>query len=183
MSETSTETEENKVENAEAVNEEEVSAEAESETDETGEKESAESEDYKAKYFYLAAEMENMRKRFEREKENLLKYGNEKILNGLIEVIDNFDRTVDSLVSDEDEKIKNIVTGIEMVRTQFLDTLQNNGLKRIEALGEQFDPNFHEAVSQQEVEGEKEDKIIQEFQKGYMLNGRLLRASKVVISK
>jgi molecular chaperone GrpE len=87
------------------------------------------------------------------------------------------------LVSDEDEKIKNIVKGIEMVRTQFLETLENNGLKRIEALGEQFDPNFHEAISQQEVEGEEEDKIVQEFQKGYMLNGRLLRASKVVISK
>ncbi len=177
MSETSAETEEKKAE--------EVAEEVEAESSEEGSEKTdiPESEDYKAKYYYLAAEMENMRKRFDREKESLLKFGNEKILNGLIEVIDNFDRTVDSLVSDEDEKIKNIVKGIEMVRTQFLETLENNGLKRIEALGEQFDPNFHEAISQQEVEGEEEDKIVQEFQKGYMLNGRLLRASKVVISK
>lgn len=182
MSETSAETtEEKKVDEAEETSEgEEVVEELKAKEEEKAEKEE---EDFKAKYFYLAAEMENMRKRFDREKENLVKYGNEKILNGLIEVIDNFDRTVDSLASEEDEKIKNIVTGIEMVRTQFLETLKSNGLERIEALGEKFDPNFHEAVSQQEVEGEEEDKVIQEFQKGYMLNGRLLRASKVIISK
>lgn len=139
-------------------------------------------EDYKAKFYYVAAEMENMRKRFSKEKENLLKFGNEKVLSGLIEVVDNLDRTVDAISNDEDEKVKNIVTGIDMVRNQFLEVLKNNGLERLETLGEIFDPNFHEAMSQMPAEGKKDQEIIQEFQKGYVLNGRLLRAAKVVIA-
>jgi len=139
-------------------------------------------EDFKAKYFYLAAETENMRKRMEREKESFLKYGNEKILSQLIEVVDNFDRTVEAAADEKDEKVKNIVTGIEMVRTQFLDILKNNGLEIIQSLGEEFDPNLHEAMAQQPAEGKKDQEVIQEFQKGYVLNGRLLRASKVIIA-
>ena len=69
-----------------------------------------------------------------------------------------------------------------MVRTQFLDVLKNNGLERVSCLGEVFDPNFHEALSQAPAEGKKDQEIIQEFQKGYVLNGRLLRAAKVVIA-
>ena len=140
-------------------------------------------EDFKSKYYYLAAEMDNMRKRFEREKCNLIKYGNEKILCGLIEVVDNFDHTLDALGKEQDEKMKKIVSGIEMIRGQFLDVLAQNGLTPVKALGEIFDPNFHEALSQQTVEGKKEQEIIMEYQKGYVLNGRLLRAAKVVIAK
>ncbi len=147
------------------------------------EEENPEQEDFKAKFYYLAAEMDNMKKRFDREKDNLIKYGNEKILNGLIEVVDNFDRTVDALANDEDEKVKNIVSGIEMVRKQFLDVLKNNGLEKVESLGETFDPNFHEAMAQQPAEGKEDQEIIQVFQHGYKLNGRLLRAAKVVIAK
>src|SRR5438477_430474 len=78
-------------------------------------------EDFKAKYYYLAAEVENMRKRFEREKENLLKFGNEKVLSSLVNVVDNFDLTVNALKNDNDEKVQNIVKGIDMIRSQFLD--------------------------------------------------------------
>lgn len=140
-------------------------------------------EDYKSKFFYIAAEMENMKKRFAREKESLIKFGNEKILSGLIEVVDNFDRTLEAIEKDEDEKVKNIYAGIEMVRKQFLTELKNNGLEVVESLGEIFDPNFHEALAQQPCEGKKDQEIIQVFQQGYKLNGRLLRAAKVVIAK
>lgn len=157
---------------------EQVSAEG---SEGSGEKK--EEEDFKAKFFYLAAEMDNMKKRFEREKDNLLKYGNEKVLGHLLEVVDNLDRTVDAISGDEDEKVKNIYSGIEMVRKQFLDVLKNNGLEKIEALGKIFDPNLHEALAQQPAEDKEDQEVIQIFQHGYILNGRLLRAAKVVIAK
>jgi molecular chaperone GrpE len=139
-------------------------------------------EDFKAKFFYLAAEMENFKKRSERERDNLLKYGNEKVLSNLIEVVDNLDRTVDAIANDEDDKIKNIFIGIDMVRKQFLDVLKGSGLEKVEALGETFDPNFHEAMAQQPAEGKADQEVIQVFQPGYQLNGRLLRPAKVVIA-
>ncbi|MDO9184050.1 MAG: nucleotide exchange factor GrpE [Bacteriovorax sp.] len=139
-------------------------------------------DDFKAKYYYLAAEVENMRKRFEREKENLLKFGNEKVLSGLIGVVDNFDLTVNALRNDNDDKVQNIVKGIDMIRNQFLDVLKQNGLTQVESLGKIFDPNFHEAVAQAKAEGKEEQEIITEYMRGYLLNGRLLRASKVVVA-
>ncbi|MBP9674429.1 MAG: nucleotide exchange factor GrpE [Bacteriovoracaceae bacterium] len=145
----------------------------------------AEEIDFKAKYFYLAAEMDNMRKRFEREKENMLKYGNERILGELIEVVDNFDRTVLMLKADPDqtEKLKNIIQGIDMVGNQFLSILGKFGLKKVETHGKNFDPNFHEAMAQEEVAGKNEGEIIKEYQTGYLLSDRLLRAAKVVVNK
>lgn len=138
--------------------------------------------DYKAKYFYVAAEMDNYRKRMEREKENLLKYGNERVLSDLLGVVDNFDRTIDMLTPDQDEKVKNIVVGLDMVKKLFLDTLSKHGLSMVEAVGKDFDPNFHEALAQEYAEGKKPNEVIKEFQKGYILNGRLLRPAKVVVA-
>lgn len=138
--------------------------------------------DYKAKYFYIAAEMDNYRKRMEREKENLLKYGNERVLSDLLEVVDNFDRTIGMLKGDQDQKVKNLVVGLEMIEKQFLDTMGKHGLTPIQSIGKEFDPNFHEAVAQEYAEGKKPHEVIKEFQKGYTLNGRVMRASKVVVS-
>ena len=152
-------------------------------SEESSEDSSKEDDSFKEKFYYLAAEMENMKKRFEREKDNLIKFGNEKVLSNLLDVVDNLDRTVDAISGDEDEKVKNIYSGIEMVRNQFLEVLKSNGLKKVEALGEIFDPNLHEAMAQQPAEGKKDQEVIQVYQHGYTLNGRLLRPSKVVIAK
>lgn len=141
-----------------------------------------EGHNFKEKYYYLAAEVENMRKRFEREKENLLKYGNEKVLSQLIGIVDNFDLTVNALKNDNDDKVQNIVKGIDMIRNQFLDVLKNNGLTQVDSLGKAFDPNFHEAVAQAPAAGKADQEIITEYQRGYTLNGRLLRAAKVVVA-
>jgi len=138
--------------------------------------------DYKAKYYYIAAEMDNYRKRMEREKENLLKFGTEKVLTDLIQVVDNFERTIDMLKGDQDSKVKNIVVGLDMVKKQFVDSLAKHGLTEVESLGKDFDPNFHEAMAQEYVEGKKPNEIVKEFMKGYSLNGRLLRAAKVVVA-
>jgi molecular chaperone GrpE len=151
--------------------------------DEVAEEEKDEEVDYKEKFYYLAAEMDNMKRRADREKESLLKYGNERVLSSLVEVVDNLERTLDAINNDEDEKVKNIYVGIDMVRNQFMDVLKSNGMTEVESLGEIFDPKFHEAMTQQPAEGKKDDEIISVFQKGYTLNGRLLRAAKVVIAK
>jgi molecular chaperone GrpE len=167
--------------------EEILKADADNAADETLEEKTTSSkssneEDFKSKYYYLAAEFDNARRRFEREKENLLKYGNEKVLSNLVGVVDNFDLTVAALKNDNDDKVQNIVKGIEMIRTQFLDVLKQNGLTQVESLGKMFDPNFHEAVAQAPAPGKENEEIITEYQRGYILNGRLLRASKVVVA-
>lgn len=138
--------------------------------------------DYKDKYFRLAAEMDNYRKRVERDREDLLKFGNTKVLGDLIDVIDTFERTISMCSMDQDPKMKNVVFGLDMVKKQFIDTLGKHGLTPVEALGKEFDPNFHEAVAQEYEEGKKPNEVIKEFQKGYILNGRLIRAAKVVVA-
>ncbi len=138
--------------------------------------------DYKAKFLYLAAELDNLKKRHQRERDNLLKFGNEDLLLDLIEVVDNFERTENALRVDEDEKTKNILVGIDMIRKQFLDVLSKHGLNPVEALGKDFDPNFHEALTKEKCEGKRELEVIKEFQKGYLLNERLVRAAKVVVA-
>lgn len=140
-------------------------------------------DEFKEKYYYLAAEMQNMQRRFDKEKENLLKFGSEKIMNDLVSVVDNFERTLGFIEKEEDEKIKNIAEGIRMVSKLFVDTLEKHGLKRIEALGEEFDPNFHEALAQQPAEGKKDMEVIQVFENGYTLNDRVVRAAKVIVAK
>lgn len=164
----------------ETENSEEVEKTEET-VEETPKKEVPPTEDYKAKYFYVLAEMDNMRKRFEREKEGLLKYGNEKILSSLVKVIDDLDRSLEHF--GEDMSHGKVKEGIEMVRKHFMDILEKNGLKVVESLGKIFDPHFHEAVAHQTKEGAEDGEIIIEYQKGYVLNDRLLRPAKVVIAK
>jgi molecular chaperone GrpE len=147
------------------------------------EKKEKKEEDFKEKYYYLAAEMQNMQKRMEREKSDLLKYGNERILRDMLEVADNFERTLNAIKMIDDEQAKNIVFGIEMVSKQFMDSLFSHGIKEVKALGEVFDPNFHEAMEQMHDDKAKEDEILKVHQVGYTLNERLLRPAKVVVCK
>jgi molecular chaperone GrpE len=172
---------ENMKDEKKAEGQEEVT-ETETISAENGAESKKEEIDYKAKYYYIAAEMDNYRKRMEREKDNYVKFGNERVLRDLLEVADNFDRTIGMLKGDQDQKVKNLVVGLDMIQKQFLDTMGKHGLTPIEAIGKEFDPNFHEALSQEYAEGKKPNEVIKEFQKGYTLNGRVIRASKVVVS-
>lgn len=140
-------------------------------------------EDFKARYLYLMADFENYKRRAQREKESFIKYGNENILKDMIAVVDNFDLTIDALKHEQDEKVKSIVVGIEMVKKQYMDVLGKHGLTVVKSVGEIFDPNIHEAVGQQIMEDKQDHEIIQQYQAGYLLNGRLLRAAKVVIAR
>jgi molecular chaperone GrpE len=174
--ETNEELNNNKVED----NVEELNA---SQTSDDVVEEKTEEESFKDKYFYIAAEMQNMQRRFDKEKENLLKYGSEKILRDMLDVVDNFERTLGFIETDEDEKVKNIAVGIDMIAKQFVEALGKHGLKKVEAMGEIFDPNFHEALAQQPADDKKEMEIIQVHQTGYTLNERLIRPAKVVVVK
>lgn len=172
-------------ENIEAKNAgEEISEEnSETSTDNVEEIKATKEEDFKEKYYYLAAEMQNMQRRADKDRENLLKFGNEKLLNDMIDVVDNLERTLGFISTDEDEKVKNIVVGVEMIHKMFLDNLAKHGLKQVEAMGLEFDPHFHEALAQQPSEGKKDNEIIQVLQTGYILNDRVIRAAKVIITK
>ncbi len=163
-------------------NETDLEAQNETKHDETAQEEVKAEENFKDKYFYLAAEMQNMQKRFERERTNLVKFGNENILKDLIEVVDSFELTLNAIKGDQDAKVKNIFVGIEMVHKQCLSALKKHGLEPIEAMGKEFDPNFHEAVAQEYSDEKSEGEILQVHQTGYLLNSRVLRASKVVVA-
>ena len=94
------------------------------------------------------------------------------------------ERTVQAIKTEEDEKIKNIANGIKMVHEQFIGVLEKNGLSTVDSVGKPFDPRFHEAIAlHQPAEGKSDDEVISEYQKGYILNGRLLRAAKVIVVK
>ena len=166
-------------ESSEEENVEELKPKKESELDLV----KKERDSFKEKYYYLAAEQENALKRFEREKSNLVKFANEKLLSSLVGALDNLDLTLMAVANEEDEKVKNICVGVQMVRDQFFETLKQNGLEVIQTEGKDFDPKFHEAISQKEEEGVESGKVLQEVQKGYVLNGRVVRASKVITSK
>ena len=103
-------------------------------------------------------------------------------MRDIVASIDLFELTVNALANDPDVKVKNVVIGLEMVRKQMVDTLSRHGLEKIASLNKPFDPNLHEAVAQEQSNDVAENTVIREHQAGYLLNGRLLRAAKVVVS-
>lgn len=111
--------------------------------------------------------------------ENFLKYAEEEFILKILPILDNFEIAESNLP--EDSKNDENVKGLLQIKSQFLDFLKGFGVEEIKALGEKFDPNFHEAVEQ--VEGRESGIIIKEMQKGYKINGRLLRPAKVKVIK
>ena len=129
----------------------------------------------------LAAEFDNYKKRMAKEFGYLIKNANENLILQLLDTLDNFQRALDSAKTSDD--YDSFHKGVELIYNHMKEILTKEGLKEIEALGNPFDPNFHEAVTQAESDQHDEGIIIDEINKGYMLNDRLLRASKVVVSK
>lgn len=133
----------------------------------------------KEKAMRIQAEMMNFRKRKDEEVANLYKYANEDILKSLINIIDNFDRAL-SMKNDEN---KDFLKGFEMIRTNIMDILVENGVAEIECLNAPFDPNFHQAVLTEAREGVEAGIIIDVLQKGYMYKDKVLRATMVKVSE
>lgn len=131
-------------------------------------------------YIRLAADFDNYRKRQEQERENLIKFGTESTLKKMIEVLDNFDRGQKALESVEDcEKVKE---SFNLVHKQVWDSLAKLGLEEIKAVGEEFDPNFHEAVMQTPTSEHPEHTVIAELQKGYKMGDKVLRPTLVNVA-
>lgn len=176
------------VENTEEVAAE-ITAGTSEDSENTGEEISKEEQllaqldEEKKKYVYLAAEFENTKRRLQKEKENLAKFGTESLLSDLVRVADNLDRTLNALQGKEDPATKNIMVGINMVHKQFIETLSSHGLKKLESDGKEFDPNFHEAMGEEESEDVESNHVVSVFEEAYELNGRLLRAAKVIVAK
>lgn len=131
-------------------------------------------------YIRLAADFDNYRKRQAQERENLIKFGTENALKSLLEVLDNFERGQKALENVEDcEKVKE---SFNLVHKQVFDALTKLGLEEIKAVGEEFDPNFHEAVMQTPTSEQPEHTVINELQKGYKLGDKVLRPTLVNVA-
>ena len=131
-------------------------------------------------YIRLAADFDNFRKRQAQEREKLIKFGTENALTKLIEVLDNFERGQKALENVEDcEKVKE---SFNLIQKQVFETLSNMGLEEIKAVGEEFDPNFHEAVMQTPSSEHQENTIIAELRKGYKVGEKVLRPTMVNVA-
>jgi len=131
-------------------------------------------------YIRLSADFDNFRKRHEQEKEALIKFGTENALTKLIEVLDNFERGQKSLENVDDcAKVKE---SFDLIQKQVYETLTKLGLEEIKAVGEEFDPNFHEAVMQTPTNEHKEHTVIAELRKGYKMGDKVLRPTMVNVA-
>jgi len=131
------------------------------------------------------AENQNLRKIHEKEREDLIKYSSSSFAREILNLADNLERAF-GLFKDnpkfKSDEFKDTMLGIELIEKELINSFDKNGIKSFESIGKKFDPNFHQALN--EVESEQEDGIvINEIQKGYMLNDRLLRPALVSISK
>ncbi len=147
-----------------------------------GEKPSPESElaELRDRYMRLYAEFDNYKKRVQKDKEELVKYGNESLLYEMLPVIDNLEM---ALKHSTDAISNDLVKGVEITLREFQRVIEKFGLTAIPAVGLPFDPSVHHAMSQVE-RGDVEDKtIVEEFRKGYLFGGKVLRPSLVAVSK
>jgi len=129
----------------------------------------------------LAAEFDNYKKRTAKEFGNLVKLANENLITELLGTVDGFCRALDS---DETKKnYESFCQGIEMIYAQLREVLSRAGLEEIKSIGQKFDPNFHEAVGQIESDKYEEGRIAQEISKGYILKGKVIKPSKVLVVK
>tara|TARA_Y100001935_G_C17132332_1_gene421257 strand:- start:97 stop:795 length:699 start_codon:yes stop_codon:yes gene_type:complete len=133
----------------------------------------------------LLAEMENLRKRFEREKVETIKFGSINLARDILSLADNLERALSALPEKEEysQNIKNLVEGLNMVLKEFKNILERHGVKKIEAMDKKFDHNFHQAMMEVEREDIEEGTVVQEVQSGYIMHDRLLRAAMVGVSK
>ena len=127
------------------------------------------------------AELENIRRRTSRDIENAHKYALERFVNELLPVIDSMELGINASQSAQD--IESLREGMDLTLKKLFDCLEKFGVKAIDPAGEKFDPDWHEAVSMQELEGSDPGQVVTVMQKGYELNGRLVRPAMVVVAK
>ncbi len=135
------------------------------------------------RYVRATAELDNYKKRAARERQEAIKYANESLLERLVPLLDNFDMALAAINNPQGNSADSIKTGVQMILGQLKSVVTDSGLEEIDAAGQPFNPNFHEAVSQQESATIPEGQVIQQLRKGYKLRDRLLRPASVVVSR
>ena len=157
-----------------AENVENEEAESYAEIDEPApEEQECESE----RYMRLMADFQNYKRRSEKERSDIYSFANEKIVSELLAVADNFERALASV-----DKNESFVKGMEMIFNQLIGVMTKAGVEEIKALGEDFDPNFHNAVMAEESSEYESGKVTEVLQKGYILNGKVIRPSMVKVA-
>lgn len=122
----------------------------------------------------VMADFDNYRKRMVKEKKRIVQQANEGIMKDLSEVLDDLERALEGEISED---------GIEMIYRKLKNKLEDHGLERIESVGQEFDPMYHECVYSEEVDEDKIDIVLEEFNKGYKMNSRVIRPAKVKVGK
>ena len=176
-------------ENIDEINLENNDKDPDSEEEETKETEEdilkEEIKTLKEEKIRVLAEMENLRKRFEREKIDSIKYGSVNFARDILSPGDNLERALSAINEEEEhpQSIKNLIEGLLMVKKELSTALEKNGIEKIDTLNKKFDPNLHQAMMEIENNDLDEGVVVQEIQTGYMMHDRLLRPAMVGVSK
>ncbi len=133
------------------------------------------------RFLRVSAEFENYKKRSAREMSEFKKFANESLIKELLLVVDNMERAINSS-NDEENSNNGLIEGVDMTLKELLKIFEKFGVKQVESMEKPFDPNFHQAVMQQENDEHPNNTVINELQKGYIINERLLRPAMVVVS-
>jgi molecular chaperone GrpE len=141
----------------------------------------AELEKYKDAALRARADLDNYRKRVAREKEDAIRYANNSLLESLLPILDNFELGLDAARNASDAA--GIIQGLEMVRKQLEDFLRDHGVEIVNAVGNPFDPNLHEAVAHEPSPDMADGTVVRQLRKGFKLKDRLIRPASVVVSK
>ncbi len=139
-----------------------------------------ESKDNYERYLRALAELDNYKKRAARDKADIIKYGKEDLIKDILPFLDSLDRALAHSDAGDAQTFKD---GIALIQDQLLCCLKKHGVERIESVGSDFDPNFHEALMQMESADHQDNQVVSEMEKGYLLNGRLIRPSRVCVCK
>jgi len=133
-------------------------------------------------YLRERADLENVRKRNQRDKEDAIRFANDRLLKEMIPVLDNLERAIEHANQEENDN-QGLLEGVNMTINQFRKALEDFGVKAISAIGSDFDPNLHQAMGHLESIDQAPNTVVTEFQKGYLLHDRLLRPSLVMVAK
>ena len=135
------------------------------------------------RYVRLNADFDNFRKRATRDREDGMRSSQERLLNKLLPVIDNFDMAMAATGSAQNITLESLKAGVQMIQGQLKAVLSESGVEEIDAIGKPFDPNLHEALSQMESADAPEGTVLQQLRKGYKMRDRLLRPASVIVAK
>ena len=141
-----------------------------------------EANEFKEKYFLTLAEIENMRKRLQKEKQEMTRFAVENVITEFLTPIDNLENAL-SFTDQMSQETKNWAIGFNMLLAQFKDVLTSNGVSSFSSIGAEFDPNLHEAVELEETSNHADGVILHEFLKGYKRGDRILRPARVKVAK